>query len=215
MVAPLIVGAARMVGGKKFAGRVNARIKRPELLNRIQRRENLKQRREDRKEKMKERAESPLSDTEKSAQNSRSLTLLNRAHRVKRELPKDGLTNVNRIKAFSASIGIFTTAIWFAIPQFIFWMIGLFGLSGASIPLVGYVFPGELMYMMSYVFIVVIGIGTMMYACIFYSVRRVRFFSGYKGIIFILSLTGYLIIFINLFPWFVLWLVAVTYMQED
>lgn len=216
MVAPLIVGAARkigvstarMVAGEKTARRVNARFERPELLNRIQRRE-------DRKKKIQEREASPLEADKRLKQDNNTYKNLKRAHALKSALPSNGLTNANRIKAFTASVTIFWTAIGFWIPQIIIWMIGIFGLGAGSIPLLEYVIPGELFYMLSYAVILFIGLCTMFYAATVYSLRRVRFLSGYKGIIFIFCVVGYFVIFLNFFPWFTIWLLAVTYMQDD
>ncbi|MFM2381638.1 MAG: hypothetical protein RLZZ76_405 [Candidatus Parcubacteria bacterium] len=200
MVAPLIVGAARVVGKEKLV----THTVQPERINRVQRRKS-------RKDTQGRYVETSRTTTETD---SRAITLQNSIQKGEKTSQNKSII-ANRVKAFGASMGIFTTAIWFALPQIIFWMIGLLGLSGSSIPLASYVFPGELIYMVTYVCIATIGIGTMVYACVFYSVRRVRCFSGYKGVVFVLSLTGYLIIFINFFPWFTIWLVAVTYMQEE
>jgi hypothetical protein len=216
MAAPLIVGAARKIGvstaravdGEKMARRVNVRMERPELLKKIQRRE-------DRKTKIQNRNVRPLEEDGKQKQYSNTQQNLRRAHALKKALPSGSLTNVNRIKAFSASVPIFSFAIGFWIPQMIFWMVGIFGLGSESIPLFNYVIPGEVIYMLSYVVIVFIGICTMFYAATVYYFRRVRFFSGYKGIIFIFCIVGYFVIFINFFPWFTVWLLAVTYMQDD
>ena len=54
MVAPLIVGTTRVIAGKKTAQRINAAVKRPQLLRKIKARERRKR-----------REENPLTDEQK------------------------------------------------------------------------------------------------------------------------------------------------------
>jgi hypothetical protein len=122
---------------------------------------------------------------------------------------------LKKVKAGATSITVFWTAIGFWIPQMVLWMIGLFGLGGDAIPFLEYFIPGQLIYILSYVLILLIGLGTMIYAAAVYYIRGVNCFGGYKTAIFILCLTGYLVIFINFFPWFVIWLLAVSMLQDD
>ncbi len=202
MVAPLIAGAARVVGSKvaqKSGQKIAVRGTRNQNSARIK---NL---------------------TSRGAQNEtgslKNVSSSIEAQELIAQIPSQGDSKtglfIRRLQAGSASLTIFWTAIGFWIPQIVFWMIGIFGLGTTSLPILDYVFPGEVVYVASYVVIAFIGLCTMAYAAFFYFARHINAFGGYKGIIFILCITGYLTLFINFFPWFIIWILAVTYMQEN
>ena len=198
MVAPLIVGAARVVGGEVARKGSTATVSKIENQSR--------------------RASSGAEKTKYQPADTRNrYNPIRYAKNTESEAEnqKKTVTTMKRLQAGVTSVTIFWTAIGFWIPQMVFWMVGIFGLGSESIPLFNYVIPGEVIYMLSYIVIVFIGMCTMFYAATVYYFRRVRFFSGYKGIIFIFCIVGYFVIFINFFPWFTIWLLAVTYMQDD
>lgn len=207
MVVPLIVGTARVVGGEvakkgstATASRIGNQSRRASAGA-----EQTKYQQADTRQRNSYNATRNRYNPIRYAKNTES----------EAENQKKTVTTMKRLQAGVTSVTIFWTAIGFWIPQIIFWMVGIFGLGSESIPLFNYVIPGEVIYMLSYVVIVFIGMCTMFYAATVYYFRRVRFFSGHKGIIFIFCIVGYFVIFINFFPWFTIWLFAVTYMQDD
>lgn len=207
MVVPLIVGAARVVGGE---------VARKGSTATVSKIENQSRRASSGAEKTKyQPADTRQRDSNNATRNRYNPIRYAKNSQNETENAKKGAITIKRLQAGVTSVTIFWTAIGFWIPQMIFWMVGIFGLGSESIPLFNYVIPGEVIYMLSYIVIVFIGMCTMFYAATVYYFRRVRFFSGYKGIIFIFCIVGYFVIFINFFPWFTIWLLAVTYMQDD
>ena len=220
MVAPLIVGAARVVGAKaaqREAGSTGIKRANSRTRNSVA---NSRQASRARTPQATASATHLSSDTRRRDTTASQEEARNRIS----PLPSFGAekgeastaaTLIKRVKAGQVSIMIFWSAIGFWIPQIAFWMLGLIGIGGESVPLFNYIFPGQVVYMLSYIVIVGVGICTMAYSAFMYAMRGVDCFSRYKGLIFILCLTGYLVIFINAFPWFIVWLTAVSYFQQD
>jgi hypothetical protein len=130
------------------------------------------------------------------------------------KMPNVGiLGKVKQAEAVRVSITIFATAIPFWFFQVAIWMVGIGGLGLESIPFANYVMPGDTLYMLSYMLIAGLGICTMVYATFVYGINRINCFGGSKMLVFMFCMTGYLVIFINGFPWFILWLLAVSKMQ--
>jgi hypothetical protein len=207
MVAPLIIGAARKVG----AGVAKKRAAGPALSNRIGTRRRQNQNNQTETEYQQTSIRRDIDNYGRNRSNTSPLT----QPKISEPNKNGAAATVKKIQAGVTSLTIFWTSIGFWIPQMVFWMIGIFGLGAGSIPFIDYVIPGELIYMLSYAVIVFIGLCTMFYAATVYYLRRVPFFSGYKGVIFIFCIVGYFVIFINFFPWFTIWLLAVTYLQDD
>lgn len=209
MVAPLIVGASKVVGNKVAASstkkgvvrKANSRMltggeERKEAYEKL-RKDGYIGRKNDRyTEKGKQALQRPLQPPQKKI-----------ASTVK--------TNMNRIKAGGAAITIFWSAIGFYVPQLAFWLIGFAGIGLESVFLVGYVVPGDTLFMISYILILCIGLATMVYATAMFTLRGINCFGGIKGLIFALCLTGYFTFVINFFPWFIIWIAAVTYLQNE
>jgi hypothetical protein len=130
------------------------------------------------------------------------------------EKQKDPDVLVKRIAATQACSVIFWSAIGFYVPQITFWLIGIAGIGLEAIPVVNYVIPGQLLFFVSYAVIFFIGICTMLYSVWILMLRKIDCFSGYKGLIFLLCLDGYMVIFINFIPWFVVWLWSVILLQK-
>lgn len=203
MVAPLIAGASKAArsaaqGGRKTA----AAVQRPELLRKVRARE-----------RRKERLQEPLTVQEKEAQTQRSKIFLKRARALRDVLPENGATE--QIITIAATSFIAWTVLPFYPIQFIFWLFGLIGIATEGAPVANLVLPGSELFMLSYIMIALIGMVTMLYAAGMYTMRGVRCFSGMRGLAFICSLTGYLVFFVNLFPWVVLWMLAILYTKND
>lgn len=113
-------------------------------------------------------------------------------------------------KAARVSWFIFGTAIAFSVPQLNFWIFSLIGIGVESIPFASWVLPGETLFMLSYVVVLAIGITTMIYALLVYSLSLVNCFGRFKFLIFALCIAFYCTPILNGVPWFVLWLWVVT-----
>lgn len=120
-----------------------------------------------------------------------------------------------KIAAAITSNALFWNTIPFWIPQIAFWILGIAGIGLDSIPVLSSLKVGYGLFFISWLLIAVIGIGSMLYAIMTLTLRGIDNFGGLKGLIFILCLTGYLVIFLNFFPWIILWLWAVTLLQKD
>lgn len=138
-----------------------------------------------------------------------------RLGRVSKSLPAGADGMVKRVEAGATSILIFWSAIAFYIPQLALWVIGIGVLGLTSVPVLGWFVPGNEVYMACWFIIAIIGVCTMVYSAAVFMFRRIDCFSGWKGLIFILCLTGYLVFFINFAPWYLFWLLAVTLMQGE
>jgi hypothetical protein len=120
------------------------------------------------------------------------------------------LKSYKTFKAARASWFIFWTAIAFSVPQLNFWIFSLIGIGTESIPFANWVLPGETLFMLSHTVIIAIGITTMIYALLVYSLSLVNCFGGSKFLWFALCVAFYCTPILNGPPWFVLWLWVVT-----
>lgn len=109
---------------------------------------------------------------------------------------------------------IFWTAIGFYVFQFALWAMGIAGLALGAVPVVSFVVPGKEFYMATWALIAIIGISSMAYSAFMFLIRSVPCFDGWKGLIFILCAAGYLTVFINLIPWFAVWVGAVVWIEK-
>lgn len=208
MVAPLIVGAARVAKGvSKATVRAKRRSKasatRPELLRRVRSRE-----------RRKNKEQATLTDIERNAQIARSKKLLPGSLSNNKSVGGNN-ANIKKIKAAVASNFIFWTAITFYIPQLSLWILGMSALSLESVPVLGYVIPGESLYLISWLIIVIIGIGTMIYATFIFTLRGIPCFDGWPGFVFICCIAGYCVVLVNFLPFFIFWLFTVTLCQRE
>jgi hypothetical protein len=166
------------------------------------------------------RVEEPLTAQEKISQtqnaqdhleDARTARGIGRAlgrHKLLRAFAPEN-TGTEQIWATVASTFIFWTVIPFYFFQVIMWVIGLTGIAVETIPLISEASPGTELYILSYAVIALIGIGSMAYAALVYSMRGVRCFAGVRALMFAVCLAGYLVFFINLFPWVLLWMASV------
>lgn len=113
-------------------------------------------------------------------------------------------------RAARVSWFIFGTAISFSVPQVKFWILSLIGMGVESIPFANWVLPGETLFILSYMIVMAIGITTMGYALLIYSLNRVNCFGRFKFLMFALCFAFYCTPILNGIPWFVLWLYVVT-----
>lgn len=228
MVAPLIVGAARVVGTKTKATRVAPRAlggsqARAEAYDKL-REDGYIGRSTDRytekgKQALAEKRKGyrgrkstiAQNDTQETAKNTKSILSSSNLKKI------DNVTNKlhKTIKAGTTSATIFWTAIPFYIPQLSFWLIGIAGIGLESDTVTSYLIPGNTLFIVSYLIIALIGVCTMAYAVFSFTLRGVNSFGGVKGLIFVACLAGYLVVFINFFPWFIVWLVSVAYLQKE
>ncbi len=182
--------------------RIEAALNRPELLRKVRSRE-----------RRKERAETPLSPEAKEAQVSRAKALLGRGRLLRALSPQNKTTE--RIWAIAAS-GLIA---WFVLPfytlQALFWILGLASLGLEAVPIADIFLPGTEVFVFMYILIALIGVCSMLYAVWIYTVRGVRCFSGVRGLMFACCMTGYLVFFLNLFPWIILWMLCVIYTNTE
>jgi hypothetical protein len=175
------------------------------------------QRRVRESEEEEEEQESSFSPRGKERQRTRGGRISPRSKkllRISRKIPSsDGLTK--KIIATTVANFIFWTAIGFYTPQLGLWVLGIAGLGLKSVPLLGGLVPGNEIYMISWFIIFLIGLCTMLYAALMFTIRRVDCFGGWKGFIFIVCITGYMVIFINFIPFFVIWIISVVLLQGE
>ncbi len=209
MAAPLIVGEARVMGGSSKAQQRSATsAERPALLRRIREQEQG----QDEISLEEDQRQQQIANTTKMRQGTR---LLHRLNNRLRGTSSNANTNIKRVRATTAALTIFSTAIAFYVPQLTLWIIGVIGLSTESVPMVDWLVPGTELYMFTWILIALIGLCTMIYATIVFTLRGVKCFEGWKGLIFIICITGYLILFLNIFPWFIIWIFSVSYLQKE
>jgi hypothetical protein len=117
-------------------------------------------------------------------------------------------------RAMGATINILWTMLPFYPIQLMFWFLGFAGLGSETVPIVNWILPGQELFMLSYFIIALIGLCTMFYAAFVFTLYRVKCFSGSRALVFMACLTGYLVFFLNLFPWILFWIVAVLYSKK-
>lgn len=120
-----------------------------------------------------------------------------------------------KITATAAGSLILWTTMPFYIPQVLFWMLGLGGMGLEAIPIADIFVPGQELFFLGYIVASFIGACSMIYAAWIYVIRGIRCFAGIKLFIFICCLTGYLVVFLNLFPWLILWVLTVIVIKDQ
>lgn len=188
MVAPLILGAARVVGSKRLkpaARKLSTKNAQPDLLKKT-----------------------PETTQGKGVQKNPLTKGMGQL------LPQDVLSAIDKVNTYSTCVTIFWTAIAFWPMQFIFWIVSVAAYGLETIPFLNYVLPGESIFWASWFFVVLVGWSMLLYAALFLFVRNVPAFVDYKWFIFILCLIGYLIPILNVFPWFVMWLLAIVALEK-
>lgn len=196
-------------------GTAKAALERPDEA----RRAGVERRRNSRREK-------PLTEDEKNKQtqnttdhleDARAARGLGRAlgrHKLLRSFaPENSATE--QIWATVASTFIFWTVIPFYVFQVVMWMVGFAGIATEAAPFVKDIAPGAELFILSYAVIALIGLCSMMYAAFVYTMRGVRCFAGVRTLVFAVCLAGYLVFFLNLFPWIILWMLSVIIAKDD
>lgn len=209
MAAPLIVGEARVVrSSSKAQLSTETAPARSELRRRIS---TQRQRREQEETPLDEGQEQQRGQNVERPQRTR---LLNRLNKKLSQMPSNVRSDVAKMRATSAAIMIFWSVIGFYIPQITFWFIGIGFIGTKFTPIVGQWIPGETVFAVFWFLIICLGVSTMLYAIAIFTLRRVDYFGGMKGIIFILCLAGYFVPFLNLFPFFIIWIFSVSLLQK-
>lgn len=189
MAVERIVTAPRL-GTQKRGGR-------PELI-----RQTRNQRLENKKAAFADQKETPQS------QHSKARNMLKKGALLRSLDSGEGQT-IAKIQAITAGVFILWGTLPFFVPQFLFWIIGLAGLIVESNFFVGWILPGQETFYVSYIMILVIGTGSMFYAAVMFNLRGVDCFGGHRMLYFLLCLTGYFVVFLNLVPWVALWVLTV------
>lgn len=201
MVATLVTGSTRKVGTKKneTVGYTSA--------NRVSGR---------RRQRKSKRKNSPQQRDQQ--QSSATVPQVTKPSPTKKLAREEALATAGsvakQVQAVLVANFIFWTAISFYVPQLVFWLLGILFIGMESVTFVNYFVPGELLYTIMYACIMLIGVCTMVYAAFIFTLRGIDCFGGWKGFIFIVCLAGYLVIGINFFPWFVVWIYSVSYLQK-
>jgi hypothetical protein len=117
------------------------------------------------------------------------------------------------MQAVAAGLFILWSTLPFYIPQLVFWLVGLAGIAGESIPFADFVVPGKELFILSYIVIAFIGLCSMAYAIVMFNARGVDCFSGHKSLYLLLCLMGYFVFFINAAPWILFWVLSVMLNQ--
>lgn len=134
--------------------------------------------------------------------------------RVLRSLAPENKTT-EKIWATAASVLIAWTVLPFYSLQLLFWIVGLASLGLEAVPIADIFLPGTEVFVFTYILIALIGVCSMLYGIWIYTIRGVRCFAGARGLMFACCMTGYLVFFLNLFPWIILWMFAVIYTNTD
>jgi len=184
---------------KRAVRRARAAAERPELLRKIRARE----RRE-------EREETPLTQEQKQQQTEHARALRGKARILRNIAPENQTTE--KIWAIAASAHIALVTLAFYPLQFFLWVISLAALGAETVLIVDFFFPGKEIYMFTYLAIAFLGICSMLFGVLIYTLRGVQCFSGIRGLWFAICVTGYLLIFLNFVPWVAIWMLGIIYM---
>lgn len=100
---------------------------------------------------------------------------------------------------------------WFM--QFFLWVLGMGGLALESVPLVGWVVPGQSLFYATSFFGAMLGLLFMMIAVVVYLFRGVDCMGGGKGLIFAVLLACSMFSFTYFIPWVFVYCFFVTILQ--
>lgn len=196
MVAPLIVGAVRIAGGRAMAGS-KAAARRGQIPSK--------------------RAPHTEAVGTQKLERQKQLEYQRKIQDLTED--EDGQNSPERIKirqALAAITGypIIWAAVTFYVIQLLFWFIGLAGLGIELVPLLKEVTPGLELLLISHLIIAAFGTTFMVYAYVMFKRRFIDCSSGVKMLIFLGCLTGYWIFFFNLIPWVIVWVICVIILQK-
>ena len=194
MVAPLIKGAKVVKGPLSRSTQTNRpgsqRTQRPSARNR----ENPEER-----------------STPSQTQPPRTLGPSGRGGILRRGLMPQGAGIEQRVWAFSAAYFIIACTIPFYAPQLFFFMFGIAGIGFEVIPVVNFVLPGTEVFLLAWALTLLIGVGSMLFAAVIFSLRGIDAFGGSKSFVFICCMVAYLTLFLSVIPWVVIWTLFVAY----
>jgi hypothetical protein len=143
----------------------------------------------------------------------RNASLLKGARLMNNAIP--GSIDTQMILTAGASSLIAWTALPFYVPQLLFWILGLVGIGIETIPFADLILPGDLLFFFCYFVIAIIGLCSMVYVVFIYTIRGVQCFEGVRTLTFMCCITGYLVPFLNLFPWVAFWMLSVLFARRD
>ena len=188
---------------RKAAG-WSAAAQRPELLRKIRARE-----------RRRAREQEPLNDAQRQRQTANVRKILRRRKgRIGKMLIPSGNVDIQRIKAISVGLmmlGFIVPVIGF---QFTIWLVQLGGTFLEGVPFFNFVLPGQEMIIVGYLLIVAMHFLLFAGTAILFLLRGVDCFSGKKNLIFIACLAASMLIYINIFPFVLIWIYFVIQMQE-
>jgi hypothetical protein len=116
-----------------------------------------------------------------------------------------------KVWAFSAAYFILACTLPFYAPQLFFFMFGIAGLGLEAIPILDWVVPGTEVFLLAWAFTLLIGVGSMLFAAVIFSLRGIDAFSGSRSFVFICCSIGYLTLFLSIVPWVAVWALYVAY----
>jgi len=120
-----------------------------------------------------------------------------------------------KLRAIRASMMMAWVVIGTYAFQFFFWIFGFAAVAAETVPGLNFVLPGTETYLVTYGLIAFIGVFTMMYAAFQFTINRVRWFGGSRGLAFAFCMALYLVFFLNIFPWVVLWMLMVIFAKRE
>lgn len=116
-----------------------------------------------------------------------------------------------KVWAFSAAYFILACTLPFYAPQLFFFMFGIAGLGLEAIPILDWIVPGTEVFLLAWAFTLLIGVGSMLFAAVIFSLRGIDAFGGSRSFVFICCLIGYLTLFLSIIPWVAVWALYVAY----
>ena len=213
MVVPLIVGAAQVATTKaaqtRTGRRTRAATQRPELLRQVRARRQREA-----------REQTPLTAEQKRSQTARTRAMLRgrkglRGKMLTGNMTGRGGSTMELAKAGSAGLFILLSTSIFIVVQCILFALCIFGFVVESTWFVGWLLPGETLFMLSFMLMCFISLCLLVYAVAIFTLRGVRCFEDKNDLIFFICLALCIMPFINFIPWFLVFTAAVIWSKSD
>ncbi|MFT7507141.1 MAG: hypothetical protein ACI92I_000280 [Acidimicrobiales bacterium] len=123
--------------------------------------------------------------------------------------------NAKRIRAGSVGLGIAAILSWIYIIQIAFFVLFITTFYYAdSVGFMGQYIPSELLLILTWIIIMLIGLGSMAYAAMAFSTAGVAWLGMNKDLMFGLFCILYICPFVFVVPWVFIWIFVVTYYQK-
>ncbi len=90
-------------------------------------------------------------------------------------------------------------------------MFGLAGIGLEAVPVLNMTLPGTEVFLFAWAFTLLIGLGSMGFATVIFSLRGIDAFGGSRGFVFICCTVAYLTLFLSVIPWVAIWALYVAY----